>query len=136
MEVFTFLNKQQTLLFNILIITSVVFGIGVFLYPDVSTNIYLIYFLINVCLIVYMLKLVRQLSKGIKQIVVEDDSVRLVFFNKMKEPVSVEKQDMSVVVVDDFIEIRKASSDKVIGSAFKKMIKEPKEWNRMVELLS
>lgn len=72
---------------------------------------------------------IRKASVELEEIIVDDDIIKLYFFNKMKKPVRIQKVDVNITYKDSELIFRKLGSLEFIGKAYKDVIEEVDQWD-------
>lgn len=143
MKVFKFFSKEHIGIRRIYFCIGVIFGLFVIVGSDnsigeelASYNKDIAYLLVSILSLISAVLSAKQASKEFEEIIIEGESVKFVFFHKMKNHLLVKKSEMSVVVNEAFIEMKRVSSGELIGIVYKDRIKEGSVWEDLIDCFS
>ena len=79
--------------------------------------------------------LIKQASTGIKEITIENNIFRFVFFNKMKKEVLIKKEELKIQIEKGKIIFTIKTKANFNGIAYRKMMEEITEWDDFVNMV-
>jgi|SRR5690625_1280677 len=135
MQVFEFSSKEQVNVFSIFMTISITLGILVFFdLNDYSLHASTAFFIVSLISFISLILAVKRANKTFKEIRVDKNKFDFHFTNKMKDRITLHANQFSVVLKDDFIEI-KDNEGNIIGKAYKNRIKIKEGWVVLTGLL-
>lgn len=135
MKAFRFKNKQQTSSYTIYTLIAVVLSIFILSNMDIYINKPVAYLLVSVLSSVSLLAAIKKASKEFEEIAFQENNIKFYFQNKMKQPLSFKKLEVSTVILDDTIEFTDIKLDKLIGKAHKIKLEEGYDWNELLKYI-
>ena len=134
MKVFKFKNKQQTDTYTIYTVIAAVLSIFIFFNLNIYINKAVAYLLVTIVSSLSILFSMKKASKEFVEISFQENNIKFNFLNKLKEPISVCKSEISAVILDDSIEFTNVPLGKIIGIAYKFKLEEGSDWDEFLSL--
>lgn len=134
MEAFRFKNKKSKEIKAIAIasIVGVIFSVLIFSETDFVIEPHILYLLATIVSFVLVMAAIKKAGKEFEEIIIEGDYVKFYFFNKMKDVLKVNKDDILVKVDEEKIEFENKSTGYQIGKSYKNKIEESERWDELV----
>tara|TARA_B100000768_G_scaffold110141_1_gene102110 strand:+ start:18 stop:434 length:417 start_codon:yes stop_codon:yes gene_type:complete len=132
MKSFKFVNKQQAKTYSIFTIISVILAIFIFSNLDTFINKHVAYLLVTILSFISIMVSVKKAGKEFVEIVIENESVKFYYFNKMKAPFIISKREISISLENDKLEFKNLKSGEFIGRVYKNRIEEVAKWDDLL----
>jgi hypothetical protein len=132
-----FINKESNSK-SILSIILTILGITIlFDFLDLRLGIgsSVIYFLLTLSYFLQSFIFSKKLTKGVKEIEINDSLVKVTFFNSFKSSLSFLISDIIVTVNDNELRFFKKGNSKLLAIAYKKLLIEKDDWDKAILLL-
>jgi len=78
----------------------------------------------------------KKTLKGVKQILINDTSIKLAFFNSFKEPVTFSLETVGVQIDDNTIKFYKKENGKLVGVAYRHFLTDGFDWGKVNLLIN
>ena len=135
MKAFRFKKNNSTEIKNYSV--AVIFGIviSVFLFSgiDVVINPSILYLIAAIVSLIAIMLAIKKAGKEFEEILIEEEHVTFYFSNKMKDPISVEKQNLITRIDGDKIEFEHKLNGSIIGASNRRNIENSSKWNELLE---
>ena len=137
MNTFIFRNERQNnLKFNLITLATAVVAITILLSIDVKINKHLLYLVFSIIGFIHTMKLIKTASGKFEKIMIQDDSIKLYFFNKMKKPVVTPKNRLIVSVTEEEIILKNTETNLIIGRVLKLEMIDNSKWDTLLTQLA
>ncbi len=133
MNTYKFRNdKQNNLKFNLITLSAAVIAIIILLSINIKINKYLLYLTLSIIGFIHTMNLIKTASGKFEKIIIQNDSIKLYFFNKMKKPVATTKNKLVVSVTEDEIIFKNTETNLIIGRVLKLEMIDNSTWDKLM----
>lgn len=135
MKTYRFNNKKSKNSYTLVYSVVAVIAIIVLFNIDVCINKQLLFLISSIGAFIYTMVLIKQAGKEIKEITIENEKIRIVFFNKMKKEYLIEKEELAIQIENEKIVFTNKTKADFNGIAYRKMMEESSEWDDLVNMI-
>jgi hypothetical protein len=136
MSTYKFRNsKQNNFTFNLITVSTAVIATTILLSVDMKINKYVLYLVFSVIGFIHTMRLIKTAGGKFEKIIIENDKIKLYFFNKMKKPIIISKNELIISVTEEEILFKNSETDLPIGKVLKLDIIDNSMWNPLLTQL-
>lgn len=135
MKTFRFLHEKYLNSYSIYTLIAVALSIFIFIGLNIYISKAFAYLLVSILSFCSIMTAVRKASREFEEIVINEGNIKFYFQNKMKEPLSIAKSEISIVIVDDSIVFTNIKSGKLIGKAYKIKLEQGYDWEELLKCI-
>lgn len=132
MKAIRFKNKSQTNTYNRYTIIAVVLSILIFSGLDVYINKQVAYLLVTILSAFSIYSAIKKASKEFEEIIINESSMKFYFQNKMKEPISISKENIAISIDGEIIKFDNVETKQIIGQANKSKLENDSDWETLL----
>lgn len=136
MNTYKFLNKKESANILWMLVIVSIFSVMLISNYNIGINKSLAYFFVSLIAFIKMINHVKKTNKTFEEIIVMENSFKLCFLNKMKKPLTINKNEVEIIFNEKEIIFNNKETKKIIGMAYKMNIEESEKWSELVNSLN
>ena len=136
MKTIKFTNKQQRSNLTWYAVITSAAAVLVFTGFNIGINKSFLYLIASIVSFIAIMKYAKNARFSFEEIQIYEDSYKIYFFNKMKDPQTLKKVEVVVNIEPEKVVFTEKSTGNLVGSAFKNAMEEPEKWHELIESLS